>query len=227
VAAVAVVLGGCQYPKDPDGTFNRVTGGTMRVGVTNAPPWAELKDGKPVGGLEVELVEDFARVHGAKIQWVDGSEEELMHAMKEGAIDMVIGGITAKSRWKKEAAFTKPYLKSQTVIGAPPGSSVDPKLKMARVNVERGSEEAGLAEKKFKSADIRVEETLTGANGEPVIAPAYVLDDLKYQQLKPLKKDKHVLALPLGENAWMVEWERFILGREPELGARLMEVGKP
>ncbi|HEX5980905.1 MAG TPA: hypothetical protein VFY52_07450 [Thermoleophilaceae bacterium] len=80
---VAVAATGCQYPRDPDDTLNRVDGGVMRVGVTEADPWVLLEDDRPVGGAEVELARRFARDVGARIEWVQGSEEELVDAAKE------------------------------------------------------------------------------------------------------------------------------------------------
>ncbi len=49
----AIAASGCQYPRDPDGTLNRVEGGVMRVGVTEADPWVALEGDRPVGGAEV------------------------------------------------------------------------------------------------------------------------------------------------------------------------------
>ncbi len=108
-------------PAGSDGTLDRVSGGTMRVGVTHADPWVLLRDGQPVGGAEVELVRRFARSIGARVQWIDGSEEELVNSLKEGSLDMVIAGLTSKSRWKKDAAFTRPYLPDDRRGGRPAG----------------------------------------------------------------------------------------------------------
>jgi polar amino acid transport system substrate-binding protein len=45
----AITASGCQYPRDPDGTLNRVEGGAMRVGVTEADPWVVLEGASPRG----------------------------------------------------------------------------------------------------------------------------------------------------------------------------------
>ena len=63
----------------------------MRVGVSESDPWVELRSGisEPSGGAEVELVRRFARDLGARIEWVPGSEEELVDAMKRGSLDLL------------------------------------------------------------------------------------------------------------------------------------------
>jgi polar amino acid transport system substrate-binding protein len=63
LAAVAVTLSlaaaGCQFPRDPEGTLDRVEGGTMRVGVIHNPPWVDLSEKEPTG-VEIDLIEGFA-----------------------------------------------------------------------------------------------------------------------------------------------------------------------
>lgn len=105
----AALLAGCSIPTDMEDTLSRVRdGGVMRVGMSASEPWTELVDGRR-GGVEVELVEAFAEAQGAEIEWTDGGEEELVEDLRNGALDLVIGGITAKSPWKKKTAPTRPY----------------------------------------------------------------------------------------------------------------------
>jgi polar amino acid transport system substrate-binding protein len=226
-ALVAVaLLGGCDVPQDPDGTLDRVTGGTMRVGVTNADPWVMLEGDQPSGGVEVELVRRFARDLDAQVEWVDGSEEELVNAAKEGSLDLLIAGMTKKSRWKKDVAFTRPYVETKAVIGAPPGQADREDFDGVRVAAERGSVEEALLENKT-DALVEPVDSLAGQGG-PVAAFEYVLDDLGLEPTEvELEKEAHVMALPLGENAWMVRLERFLLNREDEIERLLMDEGRP
>ncbi len=176
--------------------------------------------------MEVELVRRFARDLRARVRWVDGPEEQLIGALKEGALDLVIGGITKKSRWKKEVALTRPYVSVPTVVGAPPGEELPDDLDRVRVSVELGSEAEGLLDRKTE-ARVTAVESLAGVEG-PVAAHEYVLDDLGLQPTSTeLKKDKHVMALRFGENAWMVRLERFLLNREDEIRRLVREEGRP
>jgi polar amino acid transport system substrate-binding protein len=58
--AIAGAVAGCDFPADPEGTLDRVSGGTMRVGVIEDPPWVILEDGREPAGMEPELVRQFA-----------------------------------------------------------------------------------------------------------------------------------------------------------------------
>jgi polar amino acid transport system substrate-binding protein len=230
-AAIAAALSAagfsaCEIPQDPDGTLDRVTGGTIRVGVTQADPWVELQGGEPSGGVEVELVRRFARDLDADVEWIDGSEEQLVNAAKEGSLDLVIAGLTSKSRWKKDVAFTRPYVETRAVIGVAERDVGREDFGGETVAAERGSEEEALLENRT-DALVDPVDSLAGAEG-PVAAHEYVLDDLDLVASEvELAKEKHVMAVPLGENAWMVRLERFLLDREGAIERLLIEEGKP
>lgn len=146
---VLLAVGGCSatVPTDPDGTLDRVTGGTLRVGVSPNPPWTDLPGGPDAdpAGTEVELVERFAESVDAEIVWVPGGEEDLIGQLEHAELDLVIGGLTATSPWSSKVALTYRYTST------------------------------------------------TGPRGE---------------------KELHVMAAPMGENAFLVELERFLLDQE-------------
>jgi polar amino acid transport system substrate-binding protein len=224
---VAVLAAGCQYPRDPDGTLNRVQGGVMRVGAVEADPWVVLEGDHPTGGAEVELVRQFAERLDAQIDWVQGSEEELVDAAKEGQVDLLIGGITNKSRWKQDVAFTRPYVQTRTVVGAPPGSSFPDDLDGVEVVVELGTEEEGLLAQRTDAEVVPVTD-LAAERGNPAAVHDYLLDDLALADTGTvLAESKHVMAVRLGENAFLVELERFLLDREGAIRALLVREGRP
>jgi polar amino acid transport system substrate-binding protein len=224
---LAAIVAGCQYPRDPDGTLNRVEGGVMRVGVTAADPWVLLDGDEPVGGAEVELARRFARDVGARIAWVQGSEEELVDAAKEGQVDLIVGGLTSKSRWKKDVAFTRPYVEARAVVGIPPGESYPDDFEGVPVAVELGSEEEGLLEQRTDARVVPVGD-LAVRRGQPAAVPHYLLDDLGLTDSgTELDESEHVMAVKLGENAFLVRLERFLLNREDEIERLLVEEGRP
>ncbi len=147
VAAVALVGCGLSIPADPDGTLDRVTGGTLRVGVAESAPWTETDGAGAPEGTEVDLVEEFAENLGADIEWTEGGEADLAYALERRQLDLVIGGFTDTTPWTSKAAMTQPY-----------AESVNPEGKTA----------------------------------------------------------KHVMLTPMGENAFLVELERFLLEGEGE-----------
>ena len=161
-----------------EGTLDRVRGGVLRVGVTPAEPWVKLETGKPPAGVEVELVERFARTLDARVQWVEGSETELMGALHGRQLDIVIAGLTRQSVWRREAALTRPYLNTQTVIAAPDERTADrlsDDLGGERIAVEANSPEAAKLEEDTDAVVVGVSDLTTV---RPAAVHDYLLDDL-------------------------------------------------
>jgi polar amino acid transport system substrate-binding protein len=228
VAAVAAsaLLSGCEVPRDPDGTLDRVRDGTMRVGVTHNEPWVQLSDPDDPQGVEPALLRRFAAGLNAEVEWVEGSEEELIGALKEGQLDLVVGGLTRKSPWKKEAALTRPYLSTRSLVSAPPEATLPDDLAGVDVAFERGSEAGGLLGRKTDAKPVAVED-LQDARGA-VVVDDWLLDDLRLRATGiELSENDHVIAAPLGENAWLVRLERFLLARPGEIRRLLDRVGRP
>jgi polar amino acid transport system substrate-binding protein len=118
-AALVVALAGCQgIPADPDGGYERITGGTLRVGVTHNPPWTDTSGGEP-SGSEVQLVQDWADELDARVDFTEGSESVLVDALERGELDVVIGGFRDDSPWLDKAALTAPYDQVTGPDGAP------------------------------------------------------------------------------------------------------------
>lgn len=110
IATVAPVLTGCglTIPTDPNGSFERIENGEMRVGMAGEPGLAALEDGHATGSL-VTLVEGFAEQNTADIDWVAGSEESLVEGLEQGDIDLAIGGMTSDTAWVDRAGVTRGY----------------------------------------------------------------------------------------------------------------------
>lgn len=138
-ALLVPLLAGCglKMPSDPEGTLDRVAGGTLRVGISHNPPWTETGTGPDTvsrtgpdeatvgagstgtapAGTEAELVRAFAAEHNARVEWVSGGESNLVRRLERGELDLVIGGLTKDSPWSKYAALTQPYLETGNAQG--------------------------------------------------------------------------------------------------------------
>ena len=123
---------GCgAVPRDPEKTLERVTGATLRVGVSHHPPWTDAGQTTEPTGSEIDLVKGFAQTLGAKIEWVVGGEEMLITALEHGELHLVVGGLTAETPWVDHVAITKPYAETrdargerqELVMAAPPGEN--------------------------------------------------------------------------------------------------------
>ena len=207
-------------PRDPENTLNDVTGDKMRVGVTHHEPWVILGDGEPQG-VEVELVKMFAEELDAEIEWVEGSESEVAAAIEVRAVDLAIGGFTATNPASAEMTLTHPYLTTQTVVGVPASSDVTENITGIPVAVERGTQAAGLLEK--TDADVVLVDDIEEAQGARAL-DNYLLDDLELEDTGVrLEESDRVMAVPHGENAWLVRLERFLLTHVDEINELLEE----
>jgi polar amino acid transport system substrate-binding protein len=118
-ALIVTMLTGCgiAIPTDPDGTLDRVTDGTLRVGVSQSDPWTVTEGTGSPEGTEVDLVEGFAAHLGADIEWTEGGESDLVQELEAGHLDLVIGGFTDATPWESKAAVTQPYAESTSPDG--------------------------------------------------------------------------------------------------------------
>lgn len=112
-AALALALAGCaDLPRDPDGTLDRVRETSiLRAGASPGGERVRI-DGARVSGVEPDLVTGFARSLGARVRWRVGGEEELVTAMEDGELDLVVGGLSADSPWDKKVSLTRGYAES-------------------------------------------------------------------------------------------------------------------
>src|SRR4051812_7164279 len=105
-----VALAGCDnFPRDPEKTLDRVQAGHLRVGLVENAPWVIRRDGQPTGA-EVELVKRLAAEVGTTPEWHWGGEQEQMEALEHFELDLLVGGITRDTEWRKKVGLTSAYL---------------------------------------------------------------------------------------------------------------------
>jgi len=220
-ATLAVLLlAGCGIPRDPEGTLERVRGGTLRVGVTQSDPWTRLGGDQP-DGVEVELVRRFAGELDATVEWVEGSEAELIAALEVRELDLVVGGLTADTPWQRKAAITRSFATTRVVVAVPASQPLPDDIAGMRVAVEVGTDAAGILEAKTDAIPVRVRD-VTRVRGSAVVVDDWLLDRLGLKDTGVhLRKSKHVMAAPLGENGFLVRLERFLVAHQGEVPALL------
>lgn len=110
VLMTGIVLVGCsvRIPSDPDGTLDRVTGGTLRAGASPDGTLVVVA-GDTVSGPLADLVEGFAQTRDAEIVWTVASEESLVADLEAGDLDLAIGGVTDASPWSDRVSLTRGY----------------------------------------------------------------------------------------------------------------------
>jgi polar amino acid transport system substrate-binding protein len=204
--------------------LERVEGGVLRAGVTENDPWVRLDADRPTG-VEIALVERFAQELGAAVEWVDGSEAELIGALHRHELDLVVGGLAAETPWQDKVAITRPYLTTRTVVGVPTGQPVPAGFAGVEVAVQEGDAAADLVER-LDAVPVRVE-TLDGVDG-PAALDEWLLDDYALADSGiTLEETQHVMAVPLGENGWQVRLERFLAANRTLIDDLLEQEGHP
>lgn len=116
ILITAIAFVGCEsYPKDVDGTLNKISNHTVRVGKSTSTT-----------DYDKQLMNGFAKEVNAKVEWVEGDQIKLTELLSHHKIDMAIGGFTKESPLKKEVAFSKPYITQgdyEYVVAIPKGEN--------------------------------------------------------------------------------------------------------
>lgn len=220
LGVLALALSGCDFPADSQGTIDGIRRSRqLEVGVTEDPPWV-VRNGEAWSGVEVRLVEKLAAQLGVEITWVTGTQSELLEGLEHRAVDLVAAGLVSRDPWAAKVTFTPPFLTTHTAVGVRPEELPIDDLHGVTVAVERGS----VAEAKLREsgADVELVEDVAKASG----AVAAEVWELRRLGLSPtqhrLVTEDHVLAVPKGENAWLVYVENFVDAHR-DLAARLLE----
>jgi polar amino acid transport system substrate-binding protein len=192
----------------------------MRVGLTENPPWVIRTDGEPAGA-EVELMREFASQLGAQPEWHWGGEEKLLGALEHYELDAVVGGMSDETPWRKRIGLTRYYFEEKFDVGSQGG----------------GSRQWDLSRQQVTVFDPRMAGFVRQKGGEPVQAPTGQLNGLRpvaaaewrleKMGLSPtgtnLHADRHVIAVPPGENQLVKRLEEFLSTRREQLPGLLQK----
>jgi membrane-bound lytic murein transglycosylase MltF len=124
-----MLIAGCDFPRDPEGTLDRALSKPLRVGVSPNEPWTAWEGDEPQDrpiGIEPELVEQFAKELKTKVVWVHGSETELLTQLEHFGLDVVAAGLKDDTIWSDRVALSRPYAETgdgKHVLAAPPGEN--------------------------------------------------------------------------------------------------------
>lgn len=210
-----------RYPRDPDETLTRVLStGRMRVAAADHVPWVVVEeDGKP-RGAEAALVESFARELGVAVDWRRAPAFAALEALERGDADLAIGGFTKKALTALgSAGQTFVYVTERIVVAADPGAPAPRALEGQSVQV---------------APELMANGLVADAGGVPVAEKTEgvrltALPDWQVQSrsLLPtgivLHESQHVVAVPRGENAWVMRLERFLRANAADAADRLRE----
>ncbi len=201
-------LAGCEsYPNDPMNSLENARGDTLRVGAIETAPWIILENGE-VRGIEAEIIKGFAKKIDARVEWVKGTEEELMPLLENYELQLLAGGLTAGNPWKKRVGMTGAYKKVKVVVCNTLGETLPEKIEDLEVGVKKGSA-IGAYVKKKNGLPVFVD-SLEQYNG---LVAVYEHElgkfPCKESQLS-IYTEKHVIALPRGENSLLMTLEEYL-----------------
>ncbi len=103
--AALLCLAACDLPRDPNGTMNRVRGGTLVVGIVEGSSYASLGASEATGE-DADLARRVADTFGAEPRWTRGTADQMVAALDDGAVDLAIGGIPRRAPWTTRVALT-------------------------------------------------------------------------------------------------------------------------
>lgn len=119
--AALLVLCGCgDYPRDTDGMTAQAAERGMRVGASHDPPWVVVAGDGTVGGPEAELVQRYAQANRYRITWLVGGHDVLMGDLERARLHAVIGGHHPASPWKPKVGWSRPLGLRASSDGAMP-----------------------------------------------------------------------------------------------------------
>ncbi|WP_372624641.1 transporter substrate-binding domain-containing protein [Falsiroseomonas sp.] len=208
-----------RFPRDPDGTLDHVlASGRMRVAAVDHVPWVIVREGEPPSGAEAELVEAFARSLGVAVEWRRAPAFKALEALQRGDADLAIGGFARQAvAAHKVASHTYAYFTEALVVAAAPGAPVPRELNDQQVHAAPALMAGGLIRER---GGVPVSERTDSVR--LIALPGW---QFPARGLVPtgivLRRDEHVVAVPRGENAWIMRLERFLRAQSGGMAARL------
>ncbi len=132
----------------------------LRVGVTaNAPPLI-FRKGEKIQGLEADLAQELGASLGKSVQFVDLKWEDLIPALLDNKIDIIMSGLSVTKLRKVRVAFTEPYLNSGLKamirgkdVSKYPSLIMFKYISETRVGVEKGTTADFLVQKVFRNTE--------------------------------------------------------------------------
>ena len=126
------VVGCGEYPKDPEGTSERIHREGVRVGLAEDGSHVQINGDSsqgPAEGIEIVLLERMLADLGVEeAERQVGASDELMEKLERFELDIVVGGYTESSPWRNRVAFSRPWYVDPSdgdhhVLALPPGEN--------------------------------------------------------------------------------------------------------
>jgi ABC-type amino acid transport substrate-binding protein len=123
---VLLVFGACSRSKQSQGAvdLDKMDREALRIGMSpDSPPMIFLLDGK-YAGVEADFARGLARQFNRPLLFLPMKWEQLIPALMEGKIDLIMSGMTATLARKMRINFTDPYLTAKLVVAMRSGDKM-------------------------------------------------------------------------------------------------------
>lgn len=191
----------------------------MTVAVAEDSPWVETGGPAAPRGAEVELVEAFAEDLGVEILWRPLSASDALRSLESGEADLAVGGFTREEvNAYGTAAPSYAYFEEVLVVAARPEARIPETIRGETI---------------YLPPDVVARKLVREHGGTPVRDPAEAdLVALPHWEVAArglvpsgveLERRRHVVAIPKGENAWLMRLETFLRENAAGMGDRLRE----
>ena len=96
-------------------TVNAQTNDTLKIGITNSPPFIIEHSDKQYTGLSIYLWESIAHSQNIPFKYVKLPKQELVYALETNAIDVSISPLTVTAERINRIKFSQPYYISHSI----------------------------------------------------------------------------------------------------------------
>lgn len=209
--AICVLITGCEdYPKDVRHTLDSVQSGVLHVGLVENAPWVIRGPAGPQG-LEPDIIRTLAARLDAEVAWHWGSTAVVLEALEQYQVHLAAGGFATGPLLPSTVAATNPYYVTRYTVGFLPSQERKPTqlegLTLALPLMSPLHEPL-----KKKNAELR-SMTAPEESGLPMAGPTWWLEAHGYAPGPwTLLKQKQVMVVTKGENAWMTAVQRHLNG---------------
>jgi hypothetical protein len=204
---VALLVAGCDdFPKDSYGTLERLRGGgAMRIGIVHNPPWVRAENGQ-VGGVEPALAAEWARRLGAPVRFVPGHVDDLVEALNEREIDVLLAGFARATPHGARLALSQPYLTTRIYLAVAPGQTHPADWEGHRVAVDPAR--PGLVGKVRQGGAVPVP---LQEGGDAMAGYDFEVGKRGFEPVgRELAKEERTIAVIPGENALLLSLDAFL-----------------